>query len=86
MSPFGSRYQITRQHFENQSKGCQTVFENEPFQCSTESIRAKREKKRKGKKKKSQKNQMDLVINQGTSTSGFTSGQKLVVIFINSIF
>ena len=59
------------QHFENQSKGCKTVFENEPFQCSTESIRTKREKKRKGKKKKSQKNQLDLVINQGISTSGF---------------
>ena len=53
------------QHFENRLKGCKTVFENEPFQCSTESIRTKREKKRKGKKKKSQKNQMDLVINQG---------------------
>ena len=57
-------------HFENRLKGCKTVFENEPFQCSTESIRTKREKKRKGKKKKSQKNQMDLVINQGISSFG----------------
>ena len=39
------------------------------------------EKKRKGKKKKSQKNQMDLVINQGISTSGFTSGHQLPVKF-----
>ena len=81
LSPFRPPCHHFCHHFENQSKGCKTVFENEPFQCSDESIRAKREKKRKGKKKKSQKNQMDLVINQGIAISGFTSGHQLPIKF-----